>query len=86
MLTEKEIMPAANRYMAEIFNSGQRDNYFWADVDFANGATWALGRIDPLCADGAKMIEQLRAENERLSDVIARLTNHIEEMQSALEK
>lgn len=89
MLTEEKIKLAAQKWAID-------EKKKWPHLsapEFIAGAKWAKEilerRIDELADETdtqRKVIEQLRSENERLLDVIARLTNHIEEMQSALEK
>lgn len=38
--------------------------------EFIAGAEWALKQVDPLCNDGAELIEKLQAENEKLKELV----------------
>jgi len=57
MTTEKEIIHAAHRYMVDAINE-RGEGLLWADIDFANGATWAFERMK-------SENERLRAESQR---------------------
>lgn len=58
----------------------------YADIDFIAGAEWAADQIEAEKKDAAEKINQLVLENNRLSAALARLTEHIAELQKTLEK
>jgi hypothetical protein len=84
MKTEKEIIHAAHRYMVDAINE-RGEGLLWADIDFANGATWAFERMKSenehlradieftkTASDGkSRVISMLMAENERFRTAIA---------------
>lgn len=77
MKPEKEIIHAAHLYMVEAINN-RGEGLLWADIDFANGATWAFDLMkaenERLRAESQRFLagwERLQAENERLRAAIA---------------
>lgn len=82
MITKEQIEAAARRYESDCL----RQDLSYADVDFAAGAEWAADQIEAEKKDAAEKINQLVLENNRLSAALARLTEHIAELQKTLEK
>lgn len=41
-----------------------------SEPQFIAGAEWALSQVDPLCNDGANLIEKLQSENAKLKEVL----------------
>lgn len=41
-----------------------------SEPEFIAGAEWALIQVDPLCNDGANLIEKLQSENAKLKELI----------------
>ena len=41
-----------------------------SEPEFIAGAEWAFEQVDPLCNDGAEIIEKLQSENAKLKEVL----------------
>lgn len=67
MTTEKQIKKLAIEW---VYSQETHARSTDPETAFTAGAQWALEQLDPLCADGAALIEKLQAENERLRDAL----------------
>ena len=66
MITENDVKLAAKKWAIDT----KKKFPHLSEPEFIAGAKWAINKLDPLCMEGAQLIEKLLAENERLRTVI----------------